>query len=74
MPVSHTNVNLSTVNTSSGVDPSTPSANLRSYVSLTRPGVGNNVRSVKSVETGNPVSRADLSVLSSKRNEKIFLD
>ncbi|CAF2135435.1 unnamed protein product [Rotaria magnacalcarata] len=64
MPMSHASVTLSSVNANNGIDPTVPSGNLRSYVTLSRPGVSTNAREVKSVETGNPVSRADLSILS----------
>ncbi|CAM2723662.1 unnamed protein product [Rotaria socialis] len=64
MPMSHASATLSSVNANHGIDPTVPSVNLRSYVTLSRPGVSTNARDIKSIETGNPVSRADLSILS----------
>jgi hypothetical protein len=65
MPMSHSSAPLSTVHSNSGVDPSIPAINLRSYVALSRPGIGGNIRNGKSNEVIHPVSRTDLSVLSS---------
>ena len=67
MPMAHASVPLSTISSNSGIDPSVPSVNLRSYVTLSRPGVSTNARDVKSTDTGNPVSRADLSILSGNK-------
>ncbi|CAF0725747.1 unnamed protein product [Rotaria sp. Silwood1] len=64
MPMSHASVPLSSANSNNGTDPSIPSVNLRSYVTLSRPGVGGNIRNGKTNETIHPVSRTDLSTLS----------
>ena len=62
--MSHASVPLSLANSNNGNDPSVPSNNLRSYVTLSRPGVGGNVRNGKSNDVINPVSRTDLSAIS----------
>ncbi|CAF1176649.1 unnamed protein product [Rotaria sordida] len=64
MPMSHASVPLSSVNSNNGTDPSVPSVNLRSYVTLSRPGIGTNIRNEKTNDTIHPVSRTDLSTLS----------
>jgi hypothetical protein len=64
MPVSHVSTNLYSAFTNNVIDPCVPSLNLRTYVALSRPGVGN-VRLGKSNEVVNPVSREGLSALSS---------
>ncbi len=65
MPVSHASAPLSTNNAN---DPTIPSSNLRSYVPLARPGMNENDRMAKSVDVTHPVSRAELSILSGKKD------
>ncbi|CAF4038343.1 unnamed protein product [Rotaria sp. Silwood2] len=64
MPMSHASVPLASANTNNGTDPSVPSVNLRSYVTLSRPGIGGTVQNGKTNDTIHPVSRTDLSTLS----------
>jgi len=66
MPISHTSVPLSSMNSNNGGDPSVPSSNLRSYIALSRPGMNGNTRNGKAHDAINPISRTELSVLSGK--------
>lgn len=65
MPMTHASTSLPPAFTNNGVDPCVPSLNLRSYVALSRPGIGT-LRMGKSNEIMTPVSREGLSVLSGR--------
>lgn len=62
--MSHASVPLSTINTNTTNDSTVAWGNLRSYVALARPGLNANNRMTKSTDVTNPVSRAELSILS----------
>jgi hypothetical protein len=63
MPVSHSSTTLLSTFTNNSIDPCVPSLNLRSYVALSRPGIGS-IRLGKPNEILNPVSRENISSLS----------
>jgi hypothetical protein len=63
MPVSHVTSPLLSGFKNNGIDPCVPSLNLRSYVSLSRPGFGN-ILMAKPNDIIAPASRERLSVLS----------
>lgn len=63
MPMTHASTTLLPAFTNNGMDPCVPSLSLRSYVALSRPGIGG-MRMGKPNEVMTPVSREGLSVLS----------
>jgi hypothetical protein len=63
MPTAHPTTNLLSAFSNDAVDPCVPSLNLRSYVALSRPNVGN-LRMEKSSEIISPISRERFSVMS----------
>jgi hypothetical protein len=63
MPISHTSTSLLSAFTNSTIEPYVPSMNLRSYVALSRPGIGN-VRRGQSNDLITPISREGLSAIS----------
>ncbi|CAF3083058.1 unnamed protein product [Rotaria socialis] len=69
MPMSHASTPLLSAFSKNGIDPCVPSLNLRSYVALTRPGIGND-RIRKPTETIVRVSRESVSTLSGKSRER----
>ncbi|CAF1676263.1 unnamed protein product [Rotaria magnacalcarata] len=69
MPMSHASTPLLSAFTNKGIDPCVPSLNLRSYVALTRPGIGHD-RIRKPTETIVRVSRESVSTLSAKSRER----
>jgi hypothetical protein len=68
MPMSHSSAPLASINANNGIDPSVPSINLRSYVALSRPGMNGNARNGKANDIIHPVTRTDLSILTSNSN------
>lgn len=62
MPMSHTSTSLLSAFTNSAMEPYIPSMNLRSYVALSRPGIGN-VRRGQSNDVMTPISREGLSAM-----------
>ncbi|CAF4805741.1 unnamed protein product, partial [Rotaria sp. Silwood1] len=69
MPMSHSSTPLLSAFTNDGIDPCVPSLNLRSYVALSRPGIGN-PRVRKPSETITRISRDSLSTMSAKSRER----
>lgn len=63
LPMSHSNTRLLSAFTHNAIDPCVPSLNLRSYVTLSRPGVSR-IRIEKSNDIITPASREGLSALS----------
>ncbi|CAF1034542.1 unnamed protein product [Rotaria sordida] len=68
MPMSHVSTPLLSAFTNSGIDPCVPSLNLRSYVAVSRPGVGN-ARMRKPSEAITRISREDRYTISAKSHE-----
>ncbi|CAF1201089.1 unnamed protein product [Adineta ricciae] len=66
MPMSHVSTQLLSAYTNDSIDPCVPSLNLRSYLALSRPCVGN-IRSGKANEVIHTVSREAHSSVSGKR-------
>lgn len=61
--MSHVSTPLLSAFTNSGIDPWVPSLNLRSYVAVHRPGIGN-IGAGKSNETVSRISREGVSTVS----------
>ncbi|CAF3428219.1 unnamed protein product [Rotaria sp. Silwood1] len=72
MPMSHSSTPLLSAFTNDGIDPCVPSLNLRSYVALSRPGIGN-PRVRKPSETITRISRDSLSTMSGIFNSFVCL-
>lgn len=69
LPVSHASVPLSgAAGSSNDQESSVPSLNLRSYIPLTRPGVGGAIPLTKFTDESQTVSREGLSALSGRHN------
>ncbi|CAF4385732.1 unnamed protein product [Rotaria sp. Silwood2] len=69
MPMTHASTSLLSAFTNNGIDPCVPSLNLRSYVALSRPGIGN-ARTRKPSETLTRISREGLFTVSAKSHER----